>query len=200
MIRNILTAHIMHSRKAMIFAKAISSTDDAVKKNTPKYLISYVNTNPDLDQYGPYIAYDRVGNVVTSGFVYDSNGNLDLTASGVDRLVYVGTYYDKDAGGTYTEDRLEEGDYIKDDKAGYVNVRNARFIIKSVSSELSSAQKNIDLSSSNLVATNDNLTDVADYTAYDAKQQIFLNIRIWSHSARHTDLISAQPQISLFTA
>lgn len=154
-------------------AKTISSTDDAVKKNTPKYLLSYVNTNPDLDQYGPYIAYDRVGNVVTSGFVYDSNGNLDLTASGVDRLVYVGTYYDKDADGNYIEDRVEEGDYIKDAKAGYVNVRNARFTIKSVSdSELSSAQKNINLSSSNLVATNDNLTEVADYTAYDAATNI----------------------------
>lgn len=167
-------------------AKAISSTDDAVKKNTPKYLISYVNTNPDLDQYGPYIAYDRVGNVVTSGFVYDSNGNLDLNASGVDRLVYVGTYYDKDAGGKYTEDRLEEGDYIKDDKAGYVNVRNARFIIKSVSdSELSSAQKNIDLSSSNLVATNDNLTEVADYTAYDAATNILKYQDMAAFSAKY---------------
>lgn len=150
-------------------AQAISSTDASVKKNTPKYLISYKHTDAAKDEYGPYIAYDKLGNVVTSDFVYDESGNLDLTASGVDKLIYVGTYYDSDADGNYTENRLEEGKYIKDGKAGYVNVENARFNVNSVSdSELSSAQKNINHASDNLVSANGNLAAVADYSAYNA--------------------------------
>ncbi len=150
-------------------ADEISSTDDAVKKNTAKYVISYKHTDSANDEYGPYIAYDKLGNVVKSGFVYDESGNLNLTASGIDKLVYVGQYYNINTDGTYTEDRLEEGDYIKDDKAGYVNVKDARFTVNSVSdSELSSAQKNINLASANLVTANDNLAVVADYTAYNA--------------------------------
>ncbi len=150
-------------------ADEISSTDDAVKKNTAKYVVSYKHTDSANDEYGPYIAYDKLGNVVKSGFVYDASGNLDLTASGVDKLIYVGKYYNINTDGTYTEDRLEEGDYIKDDKAGYVNIKDARFTVNAVSaSELSAAQKNIDLASANLVTANDNLAEVADYSAYNA--------------------------------
>ena len=138
-------------------ADKISANTQDYKDNTPKYEVSYVKTNPDNGEYGPYIAFDANGNVVK-----DNVEDLDYYA-------YVGQYYDKEEDGSYSENYLETGDYICID-GEYINVRDYRYTIDNVStSVLSQKQQNINTAGTNLEDTNNALAKVAaDYDAYDA--------------------------------
>lgn len=138
-------------------ADKISSNTQDYKDNTPKYNVSYIKTNPDNNEYGPYIAFDANGKVVTN--------NID----DIDYYAYVGQYYDKQSDGSYTENYLETGDYICIN-GEYINVRNYRYTIDTVSTtDLSQQQQNINTAGTNLEDTNGALAKVAaDYDAYDA--------------------------------
>lgn len=141
-------------------ADEISSKTQEYKENTPKYNVEYIKTNPDNGEYGPYIAFDAEGNVVKDN------------VEDIDYYLYVGQYYDKKDDGSYEENLFETGDYILINDE-YVDVRNYRYTINSVSTDLSEKQQNIDTAGSSLENTNSALAKVApDYTAYNATTEL----------------------------
>lgn len=143
-------------KTAYAAAKTISSNTDEYKNNIPMYYVSYQPTDPSQGEYGPYIAFDKNGRVVT-------NNTQDT-----DYYAYIGTYYDRNEDGSYSENYLEEGDYIYYN-GSYINVRNYRYYAESVSTRiLSSKQIEINTASSDLETANAGTLPVVDYTAYNA--------------------------------
>lgn len=143
-------------------ANGWATKSTAYKNDTEKYAVNYRQTNQTVQEteniYGPYIAYDVDGNVVTS----DSQV--------IDHYEYIGVFYENE--GDANPSQFETGDYVLID-GQYIKLNYHRYYATAVDTSTESVrQVAIKDSAANLGTKNDALTTVGDYSAYDASQEL----------------------------
>ena len=121
-------------------ANAWHSKSVAYKADTEKYLVNYQKYGENNINAGPYIAYDKNGNIVTddsqSPYYYE----------------YIGSFYEND--GDDNPSQFETGDYVKIDGA-YIKLNGHRYYATSVTTTNSPRQ-------SDIITASDDLTDKAN--------------------------------------
>ncbi len=132
------------------------------KNDTEKYDVTYIRTDQTVQEteniYGPYIAFDKDGNVVTSD------------TQDIDHYEYIGVFYEND--GDSEPSQFETGDYVLID-GKYIKLNYHRYYANEVNKpNESTRQTAIKNSAVDLGTKNDALTNVADYQNYDYSQQL----------------------------
>lgn len=128
---------------------ADKSTD--YKNDTEKYKVTY-----DKNAYGPYIAYDKDGNIVTT----------DKQAENIDHYTYIGVFYMNDGDANPTE--FEDGDYVKIGGV-FTKLNKHRYYASAVDTSTQSARQTAIISDGqNVGVQKGNLAECADYDAYDS--------------------------------
>lgn len=152
--------------KAYDSANAWATKSTAYKNDTEKYVVTYVQTDQAAQQnknmYGPFIAYDASGKVVTS----DSQV--------IDHYEFIGVFYEND--GDAQPSQFETGDYVLID-GQYIKLNYHRYYATAVdTSTESTRQVAIKESATNLDDKNSALGtavgQIGDYQNYNYSQDL----------------------------
>lgn len=132
-------------------AKAWADKSTDYKNDTEKYSVTFVNND-----YGPYIAFDKDGNIV------DAAADESL----IDHYTYWGDFFTNK--GDTIPSEFEDGFWVNVN-GKYYNVEGRRYYASAVDTNTISVRQNAIISDGqNVAVQRDNLADCADYDAYDS--------------------------------